>query len=57
MRNRSIALAIAIGLFRDGGPDAASRIALGRPVQVPAGAGCPRWSDRRFGAPGHVAIA
>jgi hypothetical protein len=52
MRNRSIALAIAIGLCRDRGADAARRIARGRLIQVLAGAWCPRWTGRRLGEPG-----
>jgi hypothetical protein len=52
MRNRSIALAIAIGLCRDRGADAARRIARGRLVRMSAGARCPRCTDRRLGEPG-----
>jgi arsenite transporter len=51
MRNLSIALAIAIGVFRDQGADAALLIALAYVVQVQAGAWYVRLTDRLFGAP------
>jgi predicted Na+-dependent transporter len=51
MRNLSIALAIAIGVFREQGADAALLIALAYVVQVQAGASYGRATDRLFGAP------
>jgi len=51
MRNLSIALAIAIGVFREQGADAALLIALAYVVQVQAGALYGRATDRLFGAP------
>jgi len=50
MRNLSIALAIAIGVFGEQGADAALLIALAYIVQVQAGAWYVRWTDRLFGA-------
>lgn len=50
MRNLSIALAIAIGVFREQGADAALLIALAYIVQVQAAAWSVRWTDRLFGA-------
>jgi predicted Na+-dependent transporter len=50
MRNLSIALAIAIGVFREQGADAALLIALAYIVQVQAAAWSVRWTDRIFGA-------
>ena len=50
MRNLSIALAIAIGVFREEGADAALLIALAYIVQVQAAAWYVRWTDRFFGA-------
>ncbi|MDP2074812.1 arsenic resistance protein [Hydrogenophaga sp.] len=49
MRNLSIALAIAIGVFREQGADAALLIALAYIVQVQAAAWSVRWTDRIFG--------
>lgn len=49
MRNLSIALAIAIGVFREQGADAALLIALAYIVQVQAAAWYVRWTDRLFG--------
>lgn len=49
MRNLSIALAIAIGAFRELGADAALLIALAYIVQVQAAAWSVRWTDRLFG--------
>jgi ACR3 family arsenite efflux pump ArsB len=51
MRNLSIALAIALGVFREKGADAAFLIALAYIVQVQAGAWYVRLTDRLFGAP------
>jgi predicted Na+-dependent transporter len=51
MRNLSIALAIAMGVFSHQGADAALLIALAYVVQVQAGAWYLRWTDRLFGAP------
>lgn len=51
MRNLSIALAIAVGVFREQGTDAALLIALAYIVQVQAGAWYGRLTDRLFGAP------
>lgn len=51
MRNLSIALAIAIGVFREQGTEAAPLIALAYIVQVQAAAWTVRWTDRLFGAP------
>lgn len=50
MRNLSIALAIAIGVFREQGADAALLIAMAYIVQVQAAAWYVRWTDRLFGA-------
>lgn len=50
MRNLSIALAIALGVFREKGADAALLIALAYIVQVQAGAWYVRLTDRLFGA-------
>ncbi len=50
MRNLSIALAIAIGVFGAQGADAALLIALAYVVQVQAGAWSVRATDRLFGA-------
>ena len=56
MRNLSIALAIAIGAFREQGADAALLIALAYIVQVQAAAWYVRWTDGLFGAaPGQLA--
>ncbi len=49
MRNLSIALAIAIGVFREHGSDAALLIALAYVVQVQAAAWYVRATDRLFG--------
>ena len=49
MRNLSIALAIAIGVFREQGADAALLIALAYVVQVQSAAWYVRWTDRLFG--------
>jgi ACR3 family arsenite efflux pump ArsB len=49
MRNLSIALAIAIGVFREAGADAALLIALAYIVQVQAAAWYVRFTDRLFG--------
>lgn len=49
MRNLSIALAIAIGVFREQGADAALLIALAYVVQVQAGAWYVRLTDHLFG--------
>ena len=57
MRNLSIALAIAIGVFREQGADAALLIALAYVVQVQAGAWYVRATDRLFGAPPAAAPA
>ncbi|WP_144821191.1 arsenic resistance protein [Marinobacter piscensis] len=51
MRNLSIALAIAMGVFGEEGADAALLIALAYIVQVQAAAWYVRFSDRLFGAP------
>jgi ACR3 family arsenite efflux pump ArsB len=51
MRNLSIALAIAIGVFREQGADAALLIALAYIVQVQGAAWYVRLTDRLFGAP------
>jgi predicted Na+-dependent transporter len=51
MRNLSIALAIALGVFREQGADAALLIALAYIVQVQAGAWYVKFTDRLFGAP------
>lgn len=51
MRNLSIALAIAIGVFREHGADAALLIALAYIVQVQAAAWYVRFTDRFFGTP------
>ena len=50
MRNLSIALAMAIGIFGDQGAEAALLIALAYIVQVQAAAWSVRWTDRLFGA-------
>jgi ACR3 family arsenite efflux pump ArsB len=50
MRNLSIALAIALGVFREKGADAALLIALAYIVQVQAGAWYIRFTDRLFGS-------
>ena len=52
MRNLSIALAIAIGAFRDQGADAALLIALAFVVQVQSAAWYVRLTDRLFGPAG-----
>ncbi len=52
MRNLSIALAIAIGVFREQGADAALLIALAYIVQVQSAAWYVRWADRLFGPAG-----
>lgn len=49
MRNLSIALAIAIGAFREQGAEAALLIALAYIVQVQSAAWYVRWTDRLFG--------
>ena len=51
MRNLSIALAIAIGVFRAQGAEAALLIAMAYVVQVQAAAWYVRFTDRFFGAP------
>lgn len=51
MRNLSIALAIAIGAFREQGAEAALLIALAYVVQVQAAAWYVRFTDRLFGRP------
>ena len=51
MRNLSIALAIAIGVFRQQGAEAALLIAMAYVVQVQAAAWYVRFTDRLFGAP------
>jgi ACR3 family arsenite efflux pump ArsB len=52
MRNLSIALAIAIGVFRQQGAEAVLLIAMAYIVQVQAGAWYVRFTDRLFGPPG-----
>jgi ACR3 family arsenite efflux pump ArsB len=52
MRNLSIALAIALGAFRDQGADAALLIALAFVVQVQSAAWYVRLTDRVFGPAG-----
>ncbi len=56
MRNLSIALAIAIGVFAEQGADAALLIALAYVVQVQAAAWYVRWTDRLFGPPPAPAV-
>lgn len=51
MRNLSIALAIAVGVFGEEGADAALLIALAYIVQVQAAAWYVKFTDRLFGAP------
>ncbi|MCK0162388.1 bile acid:sodium symporter [Marinobacter sp. S6332] len=51
MRNLSIALAIAMGVFGEEGADAALLIALAYIVQVQAAAWYVKFTDRLFGAP------
>jgi arsenite transporter len=51
MRNLSIALAIAIGIFREQGADAALLISLAYIVQVQSAAWYVRFTDRLFGQP------
>ena len=51
MRNLSIALAIAMGVFGAQGADAALLIALAYIVQVQAAAWYVKLTDRLFGAP------
>lgn len=51
MRNLSIALAIAMGVFGTEGADAALLIALAYVVQVQAAAWYVKFTDRLFGAP------
>ena len=51
MRNLSIALAIAIGVFRAQGAEAALLIAMAYVVQVQAAAWYVRFTDHFFGAP------
>lgn len=51
MRNLSIALAIAMGVFGTEGADAALLIALAYIVQVQAAAWYVKFTDRFFGAP------
>lgn len=51
MRNLSIALAIAIGVFRAQGAEAALLIAMAYVVQVQAAAWTVRFTDRLFGPP------
>ena len=51
MRNLSIALAIALGVFGEKGADAALLIALAYIVQVQAGAWYIKFTDRLFGEP------
>ena len=51
MRNLSIALAIAMGVFGTQGADAALLIALAYIVQVQAAAWYVKLTDRLFGAP------
>ncbi|NTU53409.1 MAG: arsenic resistance protein [Chlorobiaceae bacterium] len=51
MRNLSIALAIALGVFGEQGADAALLIALAYIVQVQAGAWYVKLTDRLFGEP------
>lgn len=50
MRNLSIALAIAMTVFRENGSEIALIIALAYIIQVQAGAWYVRWTDRIFGA-------
>ncbi|GGE66148.1 arsenite transporter [Streptosporangium jomthongense] len=52
MRNLSIALAIAMGVFGTEGADAALLIAMAYIVQVQAAAWYVKFTDRLFGAPG-----
>jgi len=52
MRNLSIALAIALGVFGEKGADAALLIALAYIVQVQSGAWYIKFTDRLFGEPG-----
>lgn len=56
MRNLSIALAIAIGAFREHGADAALLIALAYIVQVQSAAWYVRLTDRLFGRPAQPAM-
>lgn len=51
MRNLSIALAIAIGIFREQGADAALLISMAYIVQVQSAAWYVRFTDRLFGQP------
>ncbi len=51
MRNLSIALAIALGVFGEKGADSALLIALAYIVQVQAGAWYIKFTDRLFGEP------
>jgi len=51
MRNLSIALAIAMGVFGEQGADAALLIALAYIVQVQAAAWYVKLTDRLFGSP------
>jgi ACR3 family arsenite efflux pump ArsB len=51
MRNLSIALAIAVGIFREHGADAALLISLAYIVQVQSAAWYVRFTDRFFGQP------
>jgi len=57
MRNLSIALAIAIGVFREQGAEAALLIALAYVVQVQAAAWYVRFTDRLFGRPAGAGAA
>jgi len=54
MRNLSIALAIAMGVFGEKGTDAALLIALAYIVQVQAAAWYVKFTDRLFGAAQHA---
>lgn len=57
MRNLSIALAIALGVFGEKGTDAALLIALAYIVQVQAGAWYIKFTDRLFGDSGSGSVS
>ncbi len=57
MRNLSIALAIALGVFGEKGTDAALLIALAYIVQVQAGAWYIKFTDRFFGDSGSGSVS
>lgn len=56
MRNLSIALAIAIGIFREQGADAALLISMAYIVQVQSAAWYVRFTDRFFGQPAALGV-